>query len=223
SLDRIRQEGVGKWQTGGPKQSSEDYPHKETGGNENRQWKISAGLAEKDKAGTLSGRTPRSVLDVPTKSYSGAHYATFPPNLIAPLIRATCPRWACPVCGQGWSPVVEKEYWKPRGNSIIGGSKGMDESNSWTGWPVLNTNTSIKGYRPTCEHPHTIEEAVPGNVLDPFFGSGTVGEVCNELQRSWVGLDISMEYLTKQARYRTKYGDQITKIDDLPMFKNLEE
>src|SRR3989304_2346879 len=36
------------------------------------------------------------------------HYATFPPALIAPLILATCPRWCCPVCGQGWAPVVER-------------------------------------------------------------------------------------------------------------------
>ena len=54
------------------------------------------------------GRNPLSVRDIPTAPYKGAHYATFPPNLIAPLIRTTCPRWACPVCGQGWSPVVER-------------------------------------------------------------------------------------------------------------------
>src|SRR3990167_5390088 len=55
-----------------------------------------------------AGRNPRSVLRIPTSPYKGAHYATFPPALIAPLILATCPRWRCPVRGQGWAPIVER-------------------------------------------------------------------------------------------------------------------
>lgn len=58
----------------------------------------------------LAQRT--NVLDVvrPAPSnYSGAHYAVFPPELIAPLIRATTPKRSCPQCGQGWSPVVDRK------------------------------------------------------------------------------------------------------------------
>jgi len=36
-------------------------------------------------------KNKRSVWSVPTKSYSGAHFATFPPNLIRPCILAGCP------------------------------------------------------------------------------------------------------------------------------------
>ena len=35
-------------------------------------------------------------------------YATFPPKLIAPLIRASVPRRCCPECGMAWAPVVER-------------------------------------------------------------------------------------------------------------------
>jgi len=31
------------------------------------------------------------ALDVPPKGYKGAHFATFPPNLVEPLILACCP------------------------------------------------------------------------------------------------------------------------------------
>ena len=43
---------------------------------------------------------------------------------------------------------------------------------------------------------------VPCVVLDPFCGSGTVGVVCQQLGRDFVGLDLSMEYL-QLARERT--------------------
>jgi len=36
-----------------------------------------------------------------------------------------------------------------------------------------------------------------------------------------VGMDISYPYLDEQARYRAKWGEQKTKIDDLPLFSTL--
>ena len=41
--------------------------------------------------GTLTGRNKRSVWNVATAPYSGAHFATFPPALIEPCILAGCP------------------------------------------------------------------------------------------------------------------------------------
>ncbi len=176
---------------------------------------------------------PADVLDIPTAPYKGAHYATFPPNLIAPLIRATCPRWACPVCGQGWSPVVEKfsppeEMYQhnpsafggrgaknPTGGGMGGGQKVQD-------WLDAHP-PQIKEYRPTCDHPHTIEEAVPGIVLDPFLGSGTTVQVAKQLLRRGVGLDISMDYLDEQAKIRTGAGSPTNVLDDLPLFSQMEE
>ena len=173
---------------------------------------------------STGGRNPRSVIKVPTASYKGAHYATFPPNLIVPLIRATCPRWACPVCGQGWSPVVEKSI-EPHPNrwSKTNDAKqfkmGNDDYVDGGNLGVAH-HSNVKEYRPTCEHSHTIEEAVPGIVLDPFLGSGTVAFVAKQLQRRWAGLDISYEYLDEQARYRAGWGEQKTKVDDLPLFQH---
>ncbi len=186
-----------------------------------------------------SGRNPRSVMDVPTAPYKGAHYATFPPNLIAPLIRATCPRWACPVCGQGWSPVVEK------GKLTKGESARYDEWNygkldgfaegeqiqagkasnmRYTGFiPGHFKPTNVKEYRPTCEHEHTKDEAVPGICLDPFVGSGTTVMVAKKLLRRGIGLDISMEYIDQQAKIRTGEGSPSKVLDDLPLFALMDE
>jgi DNA modification methylase len=71
-------------------------------------------------------RNKRSVWTVSTKPYSGAHFATFPTDLIEPCILAGAP--------------------------------------------------------------------VGGVVLDPFFGSGTTGEVAQRLGRAFIGCELNPEY-----------------------------
>lgn len=56
-----------------------------------------------------SNRNKRSVWTVTTKPFKGAHFATFPPDLIEPCILAgTSERGRCPHCGAPWKRVVEK-------------------------------------------------------------------------------------------------------------------
>lgn len=74
-----------------------------------------------------NGRNKRSVWDVHTQGFAGAHFATFPQKLIEPCIKAS---------------------------------------------------------------------TRPGQfVLDPFFGSGTVGVVSEELGRRYVGIELNPEYV----------------------------
>ena len=80
-------------------------------------------------------RNARTVWTIPTEPFSGAHFATFPRELIRPCIRAGAPRG--------------------------------------------------------------------GVVLDPFFGSGTTGVVCDEEGRDWVGIELSPKYAAI-ARGRTR-------------------
>lgn len=54
-------------------------------------------------------RNKRSVWDVPTHSFKGAHFATFPPDLIRPCVLAGCPRGGLvldPFGGAGTTGVV---------------------------------------------------------------------------------------------------------------------
>jgi DNA modification methylase len=107
------------------------------------------------------GRNPRSVLDVPTASYKGAHHATFPPKLIAPLIQASVPRRACPECGQAFAPVVDKG--EPTFGQSSWGLEGRRHFDMDSGEMVetgLDEGSTLKhdvprtvlGYRPTCDH-----------------------------------------------------------------------
>jgi site-specific DNA-methyltransferase (adenine-specific) len=78
-----------------------------------------------------NGRNRRSVWDVHTQGFSGAHFATFPVGLIDPCIRAST--------------------------------------------------------------------QVGDAVLDPFFGSGTVGVAAERLGRRYVGIELNPEYVVLAA------------------------
>lgn len=79
-----------------------------------------------------NGRNCRSVWNVHTQAFPGAHFATFPPKLIEPCIKAS---------------------------------------------------------------------TRPGDfVLDPFFGSGTVGVVAEQLGRKYVGIELHPEYVALAAQ-----------------------
>ena len=89
-------------------------------------------------------RNRRSVWSVNTKPFAGAHFATFPPELIRPCVQAS---------------------------------------------------------------------TQPGDfVLDPFFGSGTVGVACQEEGRHYVGIELNPEYVSLAAHRLQKCSNEIVRI-----------
>jgi site-specific DNA-methyltransferase (adenine-specific) len=59
-----------------------------------------------------AGRNRRSVWTIPTSPYRGAHYATFPPKLIEPMILAGCPAGGIvldPFVGSGTTIMVANQ------------------------------------------------------------------------------------------------------------------
>jgi len=186
-----------------------------------------------------SGRNPRSVLTLSSESYKGAHYATFPRALVAPLIRATCPTRCCPVCGAGWAAVVERPDFSEqpkRGNNHREGemqSKGADYMTSagqaWQNWRNENPD-QITGYRPTCDCYGKASWAqefdvahVPGIVFDPFVGSGTTLQVARDLGLRGIGLDLAHSYLDQQAKVRAQVSAPSDALDALPLFAGIEQ
>lgn len=81
--------------------------------------------------------------------------------------------------------------------------------------PVIEVSGEIIDYRPICLHKY---DPIPGIVLDPFLGSGTTGLVARHLQRRWIGIDISMEYLDQQAKPRALKLTPKRALEGLPLF-----
>jgi site-specific DNA-methyltransferase (adenine-specific) len=89
-------------------------------------------------------RNRRSVWPVNTKPFTGAHFATFPPDLIRPCIQVS---------------------------------------------------TQLGDF-----------------VLDPFFGSGTVGVACQEEDRRYIGIELNPEYVALAARRLQQNGNDNVRI-----------
>jgi len=183
-----------------------------------------ASIARGDKGGAYNhpaGRNRRTVWTIPTRPYSGSHFATYPPDLVEPCIKAgTSERGCCPECGNPWERVVERKAVnrrdKENGDSFI--DYGMYSGRA--GESVSKTT----GWRPTCNHD---AEPIPCKVFDPFVGSGTTLLVARALGRYGVGTDLSEEYL-HLARTRLSLdaleewqngpGEVTANLDGLPMF-----
>lgn len=138
------------------------------------------------------------VWRVPSFGYPGAHFATFPPKLIEPCILAGTSEYGCCAgCGAPWSRVVEeKKLIRPRPNDYVKrtGEQGTGNSCANT---VAGVEVKTLGWKPTCGC--GTDDVRPCTVLDPFVGSGTTCCVALEHGRASVGIDLSEEYLVKNA------------------------
>jgi DNA modification methylase len=146
------------------------------------------------------GRNKRTVWHIATTPYPGAHFATYPPALVEPCIKAgTSEAGCCPACGTPWERVVEKvgeitRRWSGRDTPTF--TENFRHDNGRTTQRVMATT----GWQPACTCPPA--DPVPCTVLDPFAGSGTTLLVARQLGRHSVGLDLSYAYLHDQARAR---------------------
>jgi site-specific DNA-methyltransferase (adenine-specific) len=126
------------------------------------------GLTAMVKAGRNGhplGKNPGDVWQIGSASYRGAHFATFPPELIRRPILATCPPQVCDACDRPWrrsTRQVQVKDGRPAPRPFI----------------PCGCQTSTR----------------PGLVLDPFFGSGTVALVAKEYGRDWLGIELNLAY-----------------------------
>lgn len=155
--------------------------------------------------GAPSTRNKRTVWNINTLPYSGAHFATWPPNLVEPMIKAgTSERGVCPTCGAPWGRVIHKGQPQPRPdnpNPVLPytAESGMSQGTGATTLHMTRTTETLD-WRPSCSCPE--HDPVPAVVLDMFVGSGTTLMVARKLGRNGIGLDLSHEYLRDQARQR---------------------
>lgn len=161
-----------------------------------------------------STRNMRSVWKVNSKPYKGSHTATFPPELIRPLVRIASPKFCCSACGAPWVPHVvrgkpNRALQKKCGGDKEGAYKGKDTKDRKDGSQSASdvkrrilegmTEKKVEGYLPICACGAPRKNSV---IIDPFGGSGTVGSVGIEEGRDVILIEIGDEYIP-QIRTRT--------------------
>ena len=177
--------------------------------------KLAAELQEKG----YSTRNKRSVWTVTTKPFRGAHFATFPPDLIEPCILAGSATKCCAVCGAPWERVVERVAATskkcPKTDTMYQAQGGTGEKKTGTigmsGGGRIDGYSNTLGYQPTCE---CGGETQPSMVLDPFSGAGTTGAVAVQHGRRYIGIELNPDYLEMSRKRIQLVRDSIT----IPLF-----
>jgi site-specific DNA-methyltransferase (adenine-specific) len=116
------------------------------------------------RAGHPVGKNPGDVWHLATSNYRGAHFATFPEQLVTRPLLASCPQRVCTNCDKPWQRGTHRLV----GHLAVAGElePGCD-----------------------CGAAHR-----PGIVLDPFLGAGTVAVAAQRHGRDWLGVELNADY-----------------------------
>ncbi len=187
------------------------------GGSITRQGIPRQSLSSKEEYGSPLGKNPGDLWRIPTTPFPGAHFATFPPKLIEPIIKAGSPRWICSQCRMPRERILEE------GLSFKDKEIQKDELSKTRYTPDEAHNPHSLAFRRQAYRKLGLEGPPPkktvgwtdcgcgegwnpGIVLDPFGGSGTVGQVARKLGRRFIIIEIKPEYADiARQRVRGKY------------------
>ena len=141
-------------------------------------------IRERHPATGFLGRNPSDVWHIPTAKFGGPHFATFHPQLVERPLLATCPARVCIDCGAAWKTQSTRRY--------VGAPVRFARDRYVRRHPVrYRVIRRDPRLRPGCRCKSATR---PGIVLDPFFGTGTVGEVAERHGRDWLGIEINPAY-----------------------------
>ena len=144
------------------------------------------------------GRNKRTVWTITTKSFSEAHFATFPTELCETPIKAGCPEFICNKCGKPREKIIDSsERINTRPALDTGNAKSGKEDDPNQGLH----KSDLSKYRQQIIYKEVgLSDCgcsagfSSGIVLDPFCGAGTALLVAKRLGRSYIGIDLNPEY-----------------------------
>jgi len=143
----------------------------------------------------LNGSNPAGapLLDwweIPTAPYKGSHYATYPPALVVPVVKAMCPERVCRACGKPSTRIVgDATYRLVKGGTEVSKHAFLEGERKAQG-AIGRDNGAVREVETLgwsdCGH----DNYRAGMVLDPFGGSGTTLQVATGHGRDAIGIDL---------------------------------
>jgi site-specific DNA-methyltransferase (adenine-specific) len=173
----------------------------------------------RDNIGKFKGsskRNKRSVWTITTKPFKGAHFATFPMDLIEPCVLAGCPEKVCVECNEPYVRQVESK--RIMRNELPKDDPRYRPKVYETAYEDINgkvsggyTATKDLGLQKQCDC--KTNETKSGIVLDPFGGSGTTAQVANSHNRDAILIELNEEYIEIAKERIAPDGDLFTEIE----------
>ena len=161
-------------------------------------------------------RNKRSVWTVTTKPFKGAHFATFPPDLIEPCVLAGCPLEVCAECNE---PYVRQIESKKVNRDELDVNDPRYRPNTYDGAYKDINGKADAGYRSTIDMglqkqcDCKTDKTKSGTVLDPFGGSGTTAQVALGNSRDAVLCELNDEYIEIAKQRIAPHGDLFIDIE----------
>ncbi len=157
-------------------------------------------------------RNKRDVWSISPHPFKGNHFATFPENLITPMILAgTSKKGVCSICGLPFTRITKQRIIKKGAGlkHLVGESAKATGNRYDVPYNILQTET--QKWIPTCKCESPTPK--PAVVLDCFMGAGTTGAVAKKLGRNYIGIDLNPEYI-KIANERISKVKRIIDLTD---------
>jgi DNA modification methylase len=143
---------------------------------------------QRGEVGHALGKNPGDVWALPSASFPGAHFATFPPGLVERPLLATCPELVCVSCERPF-----RRRSRARREEAGRARRQARRETHVLRYPRRYSVIRERGaLLPDCR---CGASAVPGVVLDPFFGAGTVALVAERHGRDWLGVELNPLYV----------------------------
>jgi site-specific DNA-methyltransferase (adenine-specific) len=148
-----------------------------------------AALKARGQVGHPLGKNPGDVWEIATSTFSGPHFATFPPKLVERPLLATCPELICDTCGTPFRKARKPDRTAPERDRRPQRRPRRTPVDLRRDQPTPHCGPLL----PACKCAGSVH---PGVVLDPFFGAGTVGLVAEQHGRDWIGIELNPRYAT---------------------------
>lgn len=179
----------------------------------NTNARLAKGVESRPNTGTKAGSDPHDHRDtlavaqdtgsaplldwwkIAPTGYPGSHYATYPPQLVEPLVKAMCPQRVCTVCGEPSRRIVGgTEYVDAKGRKVPAqkwASRLAEGKAAHTFKPDGGiTAVRLEGGWTDCGCSPDGSHWRPGIVLDPFAGSGTTLAVATGYGAIAIAIDL---------------------------------
>lgn len=164
------------------------------------------GQTRPDRVANAAGAPPNNWWVISNPGFPGAHYATFPTALVHRPIVGGCAAEVCKVCGKPRDRLThnpqtgERNAWGRAHDEPGFGDRPDTAERVHLGWsecgcgdgcvPTVIEMVERKPVVTTVGECHDPAHWRPGRVLDPFAGSGTVGEVATAHGRDAILVDL---------------------------------
>jgi len=148
------------------------------------------------------GKNPGDVWKIATQPLPECHFAAFPEKLCVKPIKSSCPQWICKKCGKARTRIIKIHHDNPKQSQeqykkVAKEGQGITEHQNYKLTAGLRIKGNVSANHETLGWTDCKCGAgwKKGIVLDPFCGAATTLVAAKNLNRDYIGIELSKKYI----------------------------